>query len=210
MAETSTSTPLKDRLSNYYRFQSKIYDATRWSFLFGRKSLINNLPFSAKQKIKVLEVGCGTGANLHRLANTYERATIHGIDLSADMLSLARKKTAPFGDRVHLYQGHYGQIPVDYPYDLIIFSYCLTMVNPGWEDLIRVALSDLRAGGILGVVDFHHTPVRPFEKHMSGHHVRMDGHLAPHLLELLPGGQSTVRPAYGGLWHYFQFIGQKP
>lgn len=210
MTQNSRGPELEARLSTYYRFQSKIYDATRWSFLFGRRTLLRELPFARKETFKILEVGCGTGANLCRLADRYKNASIHGIDLSQDMLTIARKKTAKHESRIQLFRGHYGQVPLEYPYDLIIFSYCLTMVNPGWEGLIDVAMSDLKGGGILGVVDFHNTPVATFERHMAGHHVRMDGHLSPYLKEVIPQGRSTILPAYGGVWNYFQFVGKKP
>jgi ubiquinone/menaquinone biosynthesis C-methylase UbiE len=53
----------QESLRGYYRLHSKIYDATRWSFLFGRHRLIE-LVASHKTPTRILEVGCGTGTNL--------------------------------------------------------------------------------------------------------------------------------------------------
>ncbi|MEM1357475.1 MAG: methyltransferase domain-containing protein, partial [Bacteroidota bacterium] len=81
---------IKDHpLSQYYQFQSRIYDLTRWSFLFGRKHLLASLPFRPTEPLQILEVGCGTGHNLLRLAKKYPEAEITGIDLSTDMLAKA-------------------------------------------------------------------------------------------------------------------------
>ena len=42
---------------------------------------------------RILEVGCGTGYNLLNLAQTYPKATLVGMDLSSDMLAIAKKKS---------------------------------------------------------------------------------------------------------------------
>ena len=57
-----------EKMRAYYRFHAGIYDATRWSFLFGRKTLLYNLPVRTDIPQSLLEVGCGTGHNLRLLA----------------------------------------------------------------------------------------------------------------------------------------------
>ena len=41
-------------MDNYYKFQSKIYDMTRWTFLFGRDEIIKAIPLERNAKIKIL------------------------------------------------------------------------------------------------------------------------------------------------------------
>ncbi|MEM9261521.1 MAG: methyltransferase domain-containing protein [Bacteroidota bacterium] len=196
-------------LSQYYQFQSRIYDLTRWSFLFGRKHLLANLPFRPTEPLQILEVGCGTGHNLLRLAKKYPEAEITGIDLSADMLAKAGKKVTHFGDRIQLLNGAFGDADLGNSFDLIIFSYCLTMVNPGWEALVRAAHRRLLPQGLIAVVDFHDSSIPIFERHMGGHHVRMEGHLLPLLSEKCREENCRIRSAYGGIWRWFEFIGRK-
>ena len=88
-------------LKRYYRLHAKIYDVTRWSFLFGRQRIIE-LASKNSQPKKILEVGCGTGRNLSALAKAFPEATITGLDLSSDMLSIARNKLQFFDDRIVL------------------------------------------------------------------------------------------------------------
>lgn len=195
------------KLSKYYRFQSRIYDLTRWSFLFGRQRLIQSLPIGREERIRVLEVGCGTGRNLTQLARRYPHAEITGIDLSADMLAIARKKITPFGGRVTTVHGAFGEVPFKENFDLIVFSYCLTMVNPGWDRLLHIAANSLQPGGLIAVVDFHDSALPAFKRHMQGHHVRMDGQLLPVLNDLFPGQETRVRKAYLGLWRWVLFVG---
>ena len=194
-------------LERYYRFHARIYDATRWSFLFGRTAVLEALPGAPRE---ILEVGCGTGRNLAELARRYPRARLTGVDLSDAMLARARRRLAPWGDRVQLEQRAYGGAPAGPPaYDVVLFSYALSMFNPGWEAALAAAWTDLRPGGWLAVVDFHATTRRWFERWMGVNHVRMQGHLQPALARRFQARTNEVHAAYGGLWSYLLFVGEK-
>ncbi len=196
-------------IRNYYQFQSSIYDATRWAFLFGRREIMDHFGFDQAPE-HLVEVGCGTGINVVQLRRQFPEARITGIDVSADMLAKARQKLSQH-DRVTLLEQAYGVGPSDFPKapDLFLFSYALTMINPQYADLIRQAHADLRPGGRIAVVDFHSCSVAWFKQHMENHHVRMDGHLDPVLEQYFEPRYSEVRKAYGGLWNYFLFVGEK-
>ena len=198
-------------MRKYYEWQSKIYDSTRWSFLFGRHKVIQVLPTMRDQKINILEVGCGTGYNLTKLAKKYKQAQITGLDVSADMITLSRKNTKAFADRITLLEQPYvkGDTKWHEHFDLILFSYALTMMNPFWKDLIFQAKDDLKVGGAIGVADFYNSNFQWFKSHMGNHHVRMDGHLTPVLDQEFDTFYNKVRPAYGGIWHYFVYVGHK-
>ena len=196
-------------ITQYYRVHAKIYDATRWSFLFGREAILQQLA-ACCAPVNILEVGCGTGKNLKALAHYFPQAAITGLDVSTDMLTVAQQNLGNLRKRVKLIQQPYtAPIAGKTPYDLILFSYALTMFNPGWDVAIQAAQVDLALGGFVGVVDFHNSPVPLFKRWMGVNHVRMDGHLHPLLTRLFTPKSEQVQPAYGGLWHYLLFIGQK-
>jgi len=195
-------------LRRYYRIQSAIYDATRWTFLFGRTRLIRELAKIEPRPRHVVEVGCGTGCNLVLLAGLLPEARITGVDLSENMLAIAAKKTAPFGDRVTLQQRVQGNA-FQIPHDVAVFSYSLSMMNPGWDNVLRGAAGALEPRGLIAVVDFHDSALLFFKWHMSRHYVRMDSHLLPSLDALCSPHVREVKSAYGGLWKYFLFVGRK-
>ena len=88
---SSTTPELREQaeeMRRYYRFHSKIYDLTRWSFLFGRDRVIDRIPEEVAPK-RILEIGCGTGRNLIRLARWFPEAAVTGIDVSDVMLRYA-------------------------------------------------------------------------------------------------------------------------
>ena len=195
-------------LQRYYHFQSVIYDLTRWSFLFGRRRLVQQLITSPPPQ-RILEIGCGTGTNLRWLAQSLPETAITGLDLSPHMLGKARRKTMAFGSRVELRQMEYSQ-PLDpQGFDVVVFSYCLSMINPGWEQAVIAADQDVAPGGKVAVVDFHNSAFSAFRAWMGVNHVRMDGHLLPFLKEMFPRNHTLIRTGYGGLWSYVMFTGHQ-
>jgi S-adenosylmethionine-diacylgycerolhomoserine-N-methlytransferase len=189
-------------LSDYYRWHAGIYDWTRWTFLFGRTRLIR-LASERVHPRRILEIGCGTGKNLVQLARAFPMAEIVGMDLSGEMLDKTRRKTLRYGSRVSLFQGAYRDEPLSIgdPFDLIVFSYCLSMINPGYADVLQRCQRDLSPSGWLAIVDFHDTPFHWFGQWMGLNHVRLDGQILGALRQSgLRLGHCDLRPAYGGVW----------
>ena len=193
-------------IESYYRLHAGIYDATRWSFLFGRNAILRALDGTPA---RILEVGCGTGKNIAGLCRRFPQASVTGVDLAAPMLERAARKCAPFGARVHLLQRAYNA-PLDAGgFDLVLFSYALSMFNPGYVEAIAAAHSDLSPGGRIAVVDFHDTPLPLFARWMRVNHVRMDAQLLPELRARFDSETDELRRAYGGVWRYLFFVGSK-
>jgi S-adenosylmethionine-diacylgycerolhomoserine-N-methlytransferase len=200
----NTLTPTARNLQRYYAWHASIYDATRWTFLHGRSSLLRRLETLCQSPSKILEIGCGTGRNLRQLQLQYPKAQLVGVDLSADMLARARKRLGP---RVQLHERY--DEPVAGDFDLVICSYSLSMFNPGWFHAVHCAQKDLATGGQLAFVDFHCTGVPWFKQWMSLNHVRMDGHIRTALIGLFHPQYDKVATAACGLWEYHTFIGEK-
>ena len=196
-------------IRSYYEFQSTIYDATRWSFLFGRREVIDNLSFQKIPK-HIVEIGCGTGHNLRRLAAKFPDTQVTGIDVSNDMLSTAQKKLSKYPNIRLIEKAYTSELaPFETAPDAVLFSYVLSMINPHYARTIIKAYDDLAPGGKIAVVDFHSSKVEWFKKHMANNHVRMDAHLDTTLQMGFQPIQFDIRKAYAGLWNYFVFIGEK-
>jgi S-adenosylmethionine-diacylgycerolhomoserine-N-methlytransferase len=85
----------------------------------------------------------------------------------------------------------------------------LTMVNPHWQQAVDLALSHLRLGGYLSVVDFHDTPLPFYRRFMKWHHVSLNGHLLPYLKAQTANPLYQIKPGLGRAWRYMIFRGQK-
>lgn len=102
---------------------------------------------------RVLDLGCGTGELLFTLAQKFPAANeFVGIDLSEEMLKLAKSKLDAF-KAVSLRSGNIEQIPYpDASFDLIVSSGVLHYVrNP--KTMMREALRVLKPRGRLLLID---------------------------------------------------------
>jgi S-adenosylmethionine-diacylgycerolhomoserine-N-methlytransferase len=154
--------PLHDpaaAMDRMYRVTRHFYDLTRKYYLLGRDRLLREMDIRPGDS--VLEVGCGTGRNLMKLARRHPRALFYGLDVSQQMLSTARKKInrAGLDRRIFLRQGLAEHLDFERhftrkkPFDVVYFSYSLSMI-PDWRNAIDAAIANLAAGRALYLVDF--------------------------------------------------------
>ncbi|QWG20865.1 methyltransferase domain-containing protein [Bradyrhizobium sediminis] len=146
------------RMNRMYRRQRHIYDGTRRYYLLGRDRLIANLRPEAGAN--VLEIGCGTGRNLVHAARLYPHARFFGIDVSTEMLTsaisaisrsdLTGRIRVAHGDATAFDPQPLFGVPA---FDHVMISYSLSMI-PDWRGVLAAAVSRLRPGGSLHIVDF--------------------------------------------------------
>jgi S-adenosylmethionine-diacylgycerolhomoserine-N-methlytransferase len=154
-AETILSPDHAQRMDRMYRYQRHIYDLTRKYYLLGRDRAVDMLDLSSHETL--LEVGCGTGRNLLRVRRRFPDASLHGLDISAEMLASARanfrgldrQPVLQVGDATAFRASDFG-LP---GFDRILISYALSMI-PDWERAVDAALDALAPGGSLHIVDF--------------------------------------------------------
>jgi S-adenosylmethionine-diacylgycerolhomoserine-N-methlytransferase len=157
-ASSSRSGPAQ-KMNRMYRWTRHVYDSTRRYYLLGRDRMLAQI--ADRPAGAVLEVGCGTARNLRVLDDQAPHHTLYGLDASLAMLATAREKLERAGctGRVTLAQGlaqelrPKDQFGVDGPFDVIFFSYVLSMI-PAWDAALAAALSHLAPNGRLYIVDF--------------------------------------------------------
>lgn len=140
-------------MDGIYRGQRRFYDFTRKYYLFGRDPLIAKLACSPGDA--VLEIACGTGRNLAKVAARYPGVALYGVDISREML-LSAERARRAGARLAVAdacrfdaQAVLGRAR----FDRVILSYCLSMI-PDWIGALDQAAALLAPGGALEVVDF--------------------------------------------------------
>ena len=146
---------LMDRV---YARQRYIYDATRKYYLLGRDRLIAELNPAAGAH--VLEIGCGTGRNLIKIARRYPQTQCYGVDISQEMLTTATASVTRAGLAKHIALAQGDATSFDpaamfgiAAFDRIVISYALSMIPP-WREVLHHAAGQLAPGGELHIVDF--------------------------------------------------------
>jgi S-adenosylmethionine-diacylgycerolhomoserine-N-methlytransferase len=149
------STTDMDRM---YRLQRHIYDATRKYYLLGREHLIAGL--DVPDGGRVLEIGCGTGRNLVKVAQAYPKAQVFGVDISDEMLKSAATAMwkAKLNGRIRIAQGDATSFDSHRTFgfgsfERIYLSYTLSMI-PQWRTALSHAFELLAPQGRLSIVDF--------------------------------------------------------
>jgi ubiquinone/menaquinone biosynthesis C-methylase UbiE len=140
-----------ERVVREYSRAAKDYDE-KWSFYVNAttRETLSRLP-ALKPGDRMLDVGCGTGELLARLAAKYPSARLAGIDPVPEMLQVAREKVS---EAVDLQVGWADDLPwPDGSFDLVVscnmFHY-VTHPVPAVREWTRV----LRPGGRLVITDW--------------------------------------------------------
>ena len=195
-----------------YRYQRHIYDLTRRYYLLGRDRLIAEL--GAEPGMTVLEIGCGTGRNLIRSARLYPEASLHGMDISHEMLETAQAAALRSGADLRFAQGDatrfnpYAAFGIS-RFERIYMSYTLSMI-PDWQATLAQGICNLAPGGSLHIVDFGQQERLPrwfrslLQAWLTQFHVSPRGELK-RVLEALAaklGAELEFRPLYRGYAWY--------
>ena len=118
---------------------------------------------------KVLDAGTGPGTLAREIARRQPRLQVYGIDLSEDMIRLARAhaKREQLEKRVHFDTGNVAQLPYpDHSFDLVVSTISMHhwhKLEQPLRDLYRV----LRPGGRLWIYDFRLVKVQTVEKALA-------------------------------------------
>jgi ubiquinone/menaquinone biosynthesis C-methylase UbiE len=110
-----------------------------------------------RKNMRVLDIGCGTGAHLR----LYQKAgcNVFGIDMSPSMLRQARNRLGPSG---RLCSANAAEAPLaKHAFDLILISFVLhEMPETLRLDVVAESKNLLKKEGRLVMVDYHPGPIR--------------------------------------------------
>ncbi len=117
----------------------------------------------------VLDAGTGPGTLARQIARRFPDMQVEGIDLSEDMIRLAREHTKheQLEERVHFVTGNVGKMPyADDSFDLVVSTISLHH----WDELeqpLRELYRVLRPGGRLWIYDFRFVKAQSIEHAMA-------------------------------------------
>ena len=83
------------------------------------EALVSSIPFSTVEPIKIVELGCGTGMATYNIIKRYPNASLKCIDMSPDMLNLAKKKLEAFSN-IEFELADYTKCKLEGKYDAVV------------------------------------------------------------------------------------------
>jgi ubiquinone/menaquinone biosynthesis C-methylase UbiE len=95
---------------------------------------------------RVLEIGCGRGVGVEILL-ARGAASVAGFDLDPEMIALAQKRLAKYGDRARVFVGDAERIAaLDASFDAVV-DYGIIHHIPNWPQALREIARVLKPGG---------------------------------------------------------------
>jgi S-adenosylmethionine-diacylgycerolhomoserine-N-methlytransferase len=159
-----------ERMDNFYKGQAADYDDFRRRLLRGREDLWQKMLQSAPyDNIVWMDMGGGTGSNLHFFGETIEKLQkVYVVDLAGSLLEIADQRIHNSGwKNIETAEADATTFkPKEGTVDAVTFSYSLTMI-PDWFAAIDHAWNVLKPGGRIGVVDFYVSRKYPAENHVK-------------------------------------------
>jgi ubiquinone/menaquinone biosynthesis C-methylase UbiE len=126
------------------------YD-TRWSFYVEATTSETIARLQLPEPGRVLDVGCGTGLLLQKLAHKFPQATLVGVDPVQEMLAIARERVAP---GTELREGWAEELPCeDNSFDVVVSCNMFHYVREPISALTEMSRV-LRPGGELIITDW--------------------------------------------------------
>jgi ubiquinone/menaquinone biosynthesis C-methylase UbiE len=95
---------------------------------------------------RVLEVGCGRGVGVEILL-VRGAASVAGFDLDPEMVALAQKRLAKYGDRAHVFVGDAAAIAAPEASFDAVLDYGIIHHIPNWLQALREIARVLKPGG---------------------------------------------------------------
>ncbi|TVR44127.1 MAG: class I SAM-dependent methyltransferase [Planctomycetota bacterium] len=152
----------QESLEAFYAPQAEHYDSFRERLLQGRAELLADLDLQPGER--VVELGGGTGRNLEFAAERIPSlGSVDLVDLCRPLLAIAEQRIAAraWQEVVRTHHADACDWQPTQPVDVVYCSYSLSMI-PDWQRALDQALSWLRPGGRLGIVDFYVDAAHPW------------------------------------------------
>ena len=143
------------RMESFYAGQANAYDDFRRRLLQGRQELWDAI--DVQPDSVWVDMGGGTGSNLDFFGETINQLKkIYIVDLSSSLLAVAEQRSRERNwTQVETIEADATLFtPATGLADVVTLSYSLTMI-PDWFAAVENALSILKPGGVIGVVDFY-------------------------------------------------------
>jgi ubiquinone/menaquinone biosynthesis C-methylase UbiE len=106
------------------------------------------------QKLRLLDIACGTGRTLHQMARTHPQMRLHGVDLSPAYVRMARRRLADV-DELTLAVENAESLPwADATFDIVTSVYLFhELPRNARRNVVREMLRVVRPGGLVVIED---------------------------------------------------------
>jgi tRNA (cmo5U34)-methyltransferase len=140
------------QLKKHFEEEAEVFDELIRKLIPSYEDMINSLvlaiPFHGKEKIKVLDLGCGTGNISLKVKERFPGAHITCVDLAENMIEMARLKLSSYHD-IEFERDDFRDLDFDEDYDVVVSSLALHHMQPEEQrSFYRRIMGFLKKGGV--------------------------------------------------------------
>jgi tRNA (cmo5U34)-methyltransferase len=142
-----------DRVKDHFDEEAPRYDDLIVRLIPGYREqhdvILGILPFDRESPLRVLDLGCGTGALSRLVLDAYPNARVEATDLATGMLAECAANLAGFGHRVSYRELDFGSGDLGSGYGLVLAGLSVHHIDDeAKRDLFRRVFDALRPGGM--------------------------------------------------------------
>lgn len=141
-----------EHVKDHFEEEAKIFDELIRTIIPFYKdmvdSLVLTLPFHRKERIKVLDLGCGTGNISRQVKKRFPHGHITCVDLAENMIKMAESKLSPYSD-IEFIRADFRDLEFQEDYDAVVSSLALHHLQPQEQkSFYRRIYGFLKMGGV--------------------------------------------------------------
>lgn len=140
----------EEAVAREYRALASRYEE-RWAFYVTATVRETLQRLTVRDQDRLLDVGCGTGALMRAVLAGHPRTSLTGVDISAEMLAVARRRL-PSGVDLHVAPAHAMPLPDD-AFDIVVSTSAFHFFPSAARALAEMRRV-LRPGGTLAITDW--------------------------------------------------------
>jgi tRNA (cmo5U34)-methyltransferase len=142
-----------DAVRDHFDDEADRYDALIVRLIPGyaeqHAAVLSAIPFARDSALKVLDLGCGTGALSGLVLREFPNAHVHAVDLAPNMLAQYAERHAEFAGRFDCAVGDFADRDLGSGYDVIVSGLAIHHLDDaGKRDLYRRIAEALVPGGV--------------------------------------------------------------
>lgn len=120
-----------------------------------QQALVQAISYKKTAKLRMLDLGIGTGLTTWHVLNKFLDSHIDGIDFSSDMMNQAAKRMGKFNSKVNLIEADFTKYEFDNKYDVIFSAVTIhNLPNGEKKKLFKKIYRHLYKGGCFINADF--------------------------------------------------------
>ncbi|MFZ5955589.1 MAG: class I SAM-dependent methyltransferase [Nanoarchaeota archaeon] len=149
-----------DRIQTHFSKTVKDYDTIAEKVVFKNdelhNELVNAICLDKNKRLKVLDLGCGTGHGMSLMAQKFPNSRITGIDFSPKMIEKSKINLAKYSDRIELIEMDFRNYHFNQKFDAVVSAIAIHNIQDEEKsELFERIYDSLDIGGQLINADFY-------------------------------------------------------